>query len=169
MIAPQVQLKPAGGIGGGVADFFDRTGTHRRERERDPGLGSRLHSPDLTLAVHEAGEAGGRDPERQGAAVPGDLRREVRLSGAVQDSGQQLHGLEGLAAALVRQFQAGRAVHVVERGRGGTTPRNRPECLDIGSLREPSGPAVRIELAELHERLEFGNLGQSSFHGHILS
>ena len=99
--------------------------------EWDARAGSRVGAGDLTFGVHQPGETGGCDSERQ--CRPGSPRTfaaGVHLRDVSQDRWVKLDVAERLSGPGQRQFLFGGAVGVVERGFRGAALGDSPQILD---------------------------------------
>jgi hypothetical protein len=65
-VTHDVQLEPVPAVWVGGADVLDGRRAERGQRERDSGGAGRGGAGPFALGVHEPGEPGRRDPERQG-------------------------------------------------------------------------------------------------------
>ena len=98
-VAHDVQLEPVAPVRVRRLHVLDRRRAERRQGERDAGGTGRARPGDLALGLHEPGEAGRRDAERQGRRSAEDLGRRVDVAARTQDVGVELDVLERLAGA----------------------------------------------------------------------
>jgi hypothetical protein len=105
-----------------LRDALDRRGSHGGQGEGDAGGGSRCGTGLLARGVHEPGETGGSDAERQLDAPSEHVPAGVDGRDIAQYRRVELDVAEGLPRALETQFGLGRAVGVVEGTLGGPTP-----------------------------------------------
>ena len=165
-----VQLEPVAPDRVRGLHALDRGRAERGERERDAGGRRRGRTGGLALGLHQAGEAGGRDAERQRRGAAEDLARRVDVRGRPQDVGVELDVLERAAGTVERELALGGAVGVVERGLRGAALRDRAQIIDRERGVEAALAGVELGLLELHELEELADLGQLALnHGVSLS
>ena len=163
-IAHDVQLEPVAPVGVRRLHILDRRGAERRQRERDAGGTGRGRAGDLALGLHQAGEAGRGDAERQRRAAAEDLDRRVDVRRGTQDAGVELDVLERLTRAGERQLALRSTVGVVEGGLGRAPLRDRAQVVDRERGVEAALPAVQLGLLELHQLEQLGGIGELALH-----
>ena len=141
-ILPHVELKPVAALRVRGRDVLDRGGAQRRQRERDAGPCRRVRAGDLALGVHQPGEPGRRDAERQRDRLAEHMPAGVDLRDVAQDRRVKLDVAERLAGPRQRQFVLGRAVGVVERRFRGPALGDPAQVLDRQRVVESALGAV---------------------------
>ena len=160
-VLPHVELEPLPGPGRGRGDVLDRGGAHGRERVGDAGRLRRRHPGDLALGLHQPGEPGGRDPERQRRSAPRAPRGRCRRC----DTSRRIDGWnstsrERLPGPAQRHLAVGGTVGVVERGPGSTPLRDPPQVLDRQRGGQPALPGRQHRPLELQQRRQVVAPGQ---------
>ena len=97
-VAHDVELEPVAAGRVDRLDALDRGCAERGERERDARRARRRGAGHLALGLHQAGEAGRGDAERQRRRAAEDSGRGVDPRDVLQDRGVELDVLECLPA-----------------------------------------------------------------------
>ena len=153
-----VELEPVPAAGVGRLHVLDRGGAEGRQRERDAGRAGRAGAGGLALGVHQPGEAGGGDTERERAWPAEDRRRRVDGGDVLEYGRVELHVLERLAGAGQGEFTFRRAVGVVERGPRRAAPGDVAQVVDGQRRVETALARVELRLLEPHELEDLARL-----------
>lgn len=156
-VAHYVELEPVAPVGIGRLDPLDRGRTKRGQGERNS---RRARSCHLALGMHQPGEPGRRDAERQGGPATEDRRGGVDLTGPAQDGRGELDVFECLAGPVHRDLGLGSAVGVVERRARRAPLRDRAQVVDGQRAPESALLAVQLRLLETHQLEDLARLGQ---------
>ena len=138
-IAPDVELEPALDVGHGLRQCLRRRRAEGRQGVRDPRPRRHTGHGRLTLVVHEPGEPGRREDERQRRRATEDRRRRIDPGDVAQDARDELDAAERVAGATQARLALGRAVRVIER-RTGRVATGDP--AQVGDGRRPGQPPV---------------------------
>ena len=163
-VGPQVELEPVPAVRCGGGHVLDGGRAHGGERVGDAGGRGSLGAGVLALGLHHAGEAGGRDADRQPGRLAQDVGAQVYFGDVAKDAGPELDVQERLAGAAQGDLGFGRAVGVVERGLRGAALGQVAEVPDGAGTPQPGG-AAELGLLELHQRGEVRVLGDAARQG----
>ena len=107
---------------------------------------------DLTLGLHQPGEARRRYPERQRDVIPEHGAAGVEGLDVAQYRRMKLDVLERLSRTGQRQLVLGRAIGVVERGFRCAALGDSAQVLDGQRRLQPALRRVQLRLAEAEKR-----------------
>ena len=96
-IAPEVELEPVLAVRGGRRDVLGRGRAHRREHVRDAHPLGDPGDRRLSLVVHQPGEPGRGEDQRQCRAATEQRRGRIGLGDVMEDSRDELDPSERLA------------------------------------------------------------------------
>jgi hypothetical protein len=114
--------------------------------------------------MHEPGEAGRGDPERQRNMIAKHGRAGVDLGHVTQNRRVKLDVSEGLPGTAQRQLLLGGAVGVVERRFRGAPLGDSPQIFDRQRGVESPRRRAQARLAELKQRRQFAWSRKPSLH-----
>ena len=116
-VAPEVELEPQPGVGGGGGEVLDGRGAHRRQRVGHADLLRDRRHRALALGLHHPGEAGGGEREREGGALAEDVAAGVDRRHVVQ------HRRAGTRPGRTPPGRGGATARRQRRRRSSRTPR----------------------------------------------
>jgi len=165
-VAHHVELEPVAAVRVGRPHVLDRRRAEGGQRERDARRAGRACPGGLALGVHEAGEAGRGDAERQRRLAAEDGRRGVDGRDVLEDGRVELDVLERLPGTLERDLGLGGAVGVVEGGLRRAALGDVAQVVDRQRGVEPPLLRVELRLLEPHELEDLVRLGELAI-GHV--